>query len=195
MRENENFIQALKLFNEKANKLMNLQFVMKVKEQGSSFSLKWVYEDNGVSEYFERVGPSDEMIDAFVLTFRFFIQDNEISSLRNLGQFYQDATIDEDLKNRFFQRKSEFNSMLASQSSVKWNHKKLSKDDILKTFVYGGLAHANKQKKETFDAWKNNSALFTVVEFDFVETLIFSLKIIDCIKKTMKKHLTFCNYS
>jgi len=64
---------ALKLFNEKADKLRNSNFV-KAAVENSGVSLSWQE-----GEFFQitRTGPTEENVDAFVLTLRFFVQDND----------------------------------------------------------------------------------------------------------------------
>ena len=64
--------EALQLFVEKANKLKSLSFAESVRE----LKFKWSWT-RGESARFEIIGPNREQIDAFILTFRFFIQDNE----------------------------------------------------------------------------------------------------------------------
>jgi hypothetical protein len=60
--------KSLKLFNEKADKLMSLGFTKKIfgEKSGFTFSAK---KDGPV--VFQRYGPESESIDAFVLTYRF----------------------------------------------------------------------------------------------------------------------------
>src|SRR5215216_2324996 len=77
-------IRALELFNEKADELRNLRFVHSLQSQDSGWTLTLEEDEGGVS----RFGPEDESIRAFVLTFRFFVQDNEPTSIRNMAERY-----------------------------------------------------------------------------------------------------------
>ena len=78
-------VAALDLFNEKARKLEGLSFTRILASQKTGVTLSW---KEGDPVTIERSGPDDEAIDAFVLTLRFFIQDNESTSLRNLANLY-----------------------------------------------------------------------------------------------------------
>src|SRR6266404_5800044 len=86
---------ALNLFNEKADKLRNSNFV-KAALENSGASLSWQE-----GEQITRTGPTEENIDAFVLTLRFFVQDNERSSFRNMSKFYTDKAISEEHRSEF----------------------------------------------------------------------------------------------
>ena len=70
---------SLKLYVEKAEKLLNTRFVKHLKETGklsASISIK-----EGEEVKILRILPDQDAIDAFVLTFRFFIQDNDHENL------------------------------------------------------------------------------------------------------------------
>jgi hypothetical protein len=77
----EEIVSTLKFFNEKADKLRNSNFV-KNAVADSGINLSW---SEGQPAEVLRRGPNQENIDAFVLTLRFFLQDNERSSFRNLS--------------------------------------------------------------------------------------------------------------
>lgn len=81
------FIYALHLFNEKFSKLTHLSFIQALFTGKNSVTIRSTQQDDGTTllETF-RTGPSQESTDAFVLTIRFFIQDNEECSLRNLSR-------------------------------------------------------------------------------------------------------------
>jgi hypothetical protein len=51
---------------------------------------------------------------------------------------------------------------------------KLTRRHIFEVFLWGGLAHANRQKKETFDKWSSLGAL-PFLQIEFVTTLIYLL--------------------
>lgn len=75
--QSEDFLKALKLFNEKADKLLQsmfLKYIMEKKKFTVEFSAK-----KGEAVRIRKQLPNQHAIDEFVLTFRFFIQDNEDS--------------------------------------------------------------------------------------------------------------------
>ena len=78
---------ALTLFIEKAEKLKMSKFVVNI-ANNSGFSFTLEKNKPAVST---RRGPGDENIEAFILTFRFFIQDNEAYSTKGVirGMHFQ----------------------------------------------------------------------------------------------------------
>ena len=167
----EEDINALKLFNEKAEKLKNLSFTKTVLvEQRSSVSIS---ARVGEPVNVKRKGPDEESIDAFVLTFRFFIQNNEKSSFGNLEEIYENLPIPQEKKDLFRSARKQVNEFLDSDSIVQFkiNNKSLSRRHILDIFIYGGLSHANERKKKEYDMWMSNSVLKPLIENEFVYIL------------------------
>ena len=93
--KNSEIIKSLLLFNEKADKLERLSFIETIFKYDSGASITINKRDDGLYDLIqERRGPLEEAIDAFVLTMRFFIQDNEPISFRNLTKLYDCGLID-----------------------------------------------------------------------------------------------------
>ncbi len=83
-------VQDIRLFNEKAEKLKRCSFTSTVFNQKTGVHIS---AKKGEPVRIERNGPNEEAIDAFVLTFRFFIQNNEKISFRNLAELYNKLPI------------------------------------------------------------------------------------------------------
>jgi len=167
-KEKEDIISSLRLFNEKADKLMSLGFTKKIFEEKIGFTMS-AKQDGPVK--FQRHGPEGESIDAFVLTYRFFIQDNEKISFRNMSKIYDGREITQDKKEAFKNIRETINNFLNSNSFLTINSKTYTHREIQDIFVYGGLSHADKTKKRIFDSWKRNQLVFGMLEEDFVGTL------------------------
>jgi hypothetical protein len=133
-------LAALKLFNEKADKLKRCSFTRFVYEQDAGVYMSAKKDENIV---IERTGPSEEAIDAFALTFRFVIQDNEKSSFRNLGKIYDELPDSNLQKESFANARRDLNYYLDAFSMFNVNNVRLSNRHILEVFMYGGLSHAN----------------------------------------------------
>ena len=172
-------IAALKLFNEKADKLKRCSFTRLVfeHESGVSFSAK-INEEIKI----ERTGPDEEAIDAFALTFRFFIQDNEKSSFRNLDRIYNELPLSQLQKESFAKARRELNDYLDAFSIFTVNNERLSNRCILEVFMYGGLSHANEKKKQIFDSWMANPFLSQYLQNEFVFILANVLNVISYIQ-------------
>src|SRR5215210_6282970 len=74
-------VRPLRLFLEKAEKLWGFSYSQDIVNEPSGFTLNY---DRDTGTTTTRQGPDGELIDAYVLTLRFFIQDNEPTSIRNM---------------------------------------------------------------------------------------------------------------
>ncbi|MDD5584716.1 MAG: hypothetical protein PHV55_06650 [Candidatus Omnitrophica bacterium] len=176
-----NTISTLKLFNEKVDKLINSRFVKHIQEnKGLKVSIKSsVGEKVGISHNL----PDQDAIDAFVLTVRFFIQDNESTSLHNMAELYTEISVSQNIKDDFNYVRDKLNSELSKKSMFNLQGKNLTRREVFDTFIYGGLAHAEAEKKEDFDKWMRIEPLAAFITAEFNNVLIYFLDCIAYIKK------------
>ena len=152
----ENHIEALELFNEKAGKLLNSAFVGALASGKTGATISGRRQENGLFEISPELrGPSSEAVDAFILTFRFFVQDNETTSLRNIAKIYDEIGDDDEFLSRFNSARNSINQFLDSPNlmNITFNNSTPTNGDVMETFIYGGLAHANRKKHQLFKAW------------------------------------------
>lgn len=133
--------------------------------------------------------PDNHAIDEFVLTFRFFIQDNEKSSFRNMTKLYEELLISKNLKEEFFGVAKQLNEYLDSTPSIKLEISgvTLTRRQIMEVFVYGNLAHVNSTKKKIYDEWSKEPITFSFIEFEFSDILVTILRAIQYAKELNKK--------
>ena len=175
-KEKDEIINSLRLFNEKADKLMNLGFTKKISGEKSGFRFS-AKKDGPV--VFQRYGPESESIDAFVLTYRFFIQDNDKISFHKMSKIYDESGMTQDKINAFKNIRENINNFLNSNSITKTDTYR----EIQDIFIYGGLSHANETQKRIFDRWKRNQLIFKILENEFVWVLANILNAIQAIAR------------
>jgi len=180
MSEKEKTIKALELFNEKAEELLSSTFAEKMLGGETGVTLNWNYETGEEVTNFERKGPDKENIKAFILDYRFFIQDNEISSFRNLKALYSSDLLNAKFESRFDSARDALNTYLDTHSKFQFDYKGeiLNRRKIIDTFIYGGLSHAKKKKKKLFKEWQSIPPFFPMIENEFVYSLA---KILDVV--------------
>jgi hypothetical protein len=176
---------ALNLFNEKADKLRNSNFV-KAALENSGASLSW---QEGEPFQITRTGPTEENIDAFVLTLRFFVQDNERSSFRNMSKLYTDKAISEEHRSEFEKARSYLNDFLDSSTMFNFNGKRITKRQLMEVFVFGGLSHANKQKKSLYDQWMR-LGLAPLLQNEFIVIIFEVMNVAQFVKTLNERVLT-----
>jgi hypothetical protein len=181
-------LASLRLFNEKAVKLLNTRFVKCLEETGQlSVSIS---ANKGQGVQVTRILPDQDAIDAFVLTFRFFYQDNEKSSFRQISQTYKKLAISSKLKGNFVDWRKGLNDYLDKKIGMTIQGKNPSRRELLDIFIYGGLAHANPQKKAIYDEWKKMGFVYSILEVQFCSVLEVVLRAILSVAEINKKTMT-----
>jgi len=166
-------IKALKLFNEKAQELKDSKYFHIIRSQQTGFTIS----ANSTGEIYVLLkSPDIESTKSFVLTFRFFIQDNERCSIRNIAKIYGELNIPLDIKDKFKEARNTLHNFLSSNSLLKLNNEPIKYEQILDVFFYGGLAHANEKKKEIFDRWMPDPIVSCILinEFNLILANIFN---------------------
>jgi hypothetical protein len=165
--------EVLKLFNEKANRLQNTRYIRIVKNGRMSVGIAG---RKGAFKVTKKL-PDKDAIEAFVLTFRYFIQDNERCSFRKLAKIYSSPVVSRDVRNEFTRTRNSLNNYLGLPSAFNYHKQNVSKRKLMEVFIYGDLAHANKRKKKLFDDWMKNP-LKDVIELEFDIVLLGVLNVI-----------------
>ena len=183
MKEKEEAIQLMKVFNEKADKLLGSNFIKNMIGSGVRISGKV-----GEPVIAERTGPSEENIDAAVLTLRFFIQDNE-ASFRRLSCPYASLPLSKDLKESFLHNRKVLNDFLDQYPGIRIeiDGEIPTNREILYVFVYGGLAHATPDKKKVYDSWRVNSIMFALLQNEFTLIIYSILQVVAYTKNLNEK--------
>lgn len=187
-------LRALRLFNEKADELEESLFTKRILTERSGVEINAHQVESGMALRATRFGPDKESIKAFVLTFRFFVQDNEPSSFRNMAGFYNDPDLPFNpwTRRRFNSARDAVNADLDAHSFAQVNNQRLTNREIFEVFLWGGLAHAyaKKGRKETYDMWKAVPGFFQLMENDFVYTLARILNAIFYIRELSKEAIS-----
>ena len=92
------------------------RFVKHLKETGELSAS--VISNEGEAVKMSRILPDQDAIDAFVLTFRFFIQDNEKSSFKRLSESFEKLPISPELKKQFVEQRIGLNNYLDSKINM-----------------------------------------------------------------------------
>jgi len=160
-------LKILELFNEKVDKLEKNSFVKHIFSQKTGITISWEKEKE---LRIEKRFPEKESIDSFVLTLRYFIQNNEKISFQNIAKIYDKLPNDNQCKEFFRDAVAKLNDFLDApdnQLSIKESEKVLTKREIFETIIYGELAHANEEKREIYKRWMKNPILASIIENEF----------------------------
>lgn len=142
---------VLGVFIAKALHLTTLRYTEQLNEP---ISVTMAWKDN-VAET-SRKGPGEEEIQAFLLTFRLFCQDNEEISIRNMARRIAALSVDEALKKKFLDRRDVLNGYLdrahGPPSFKIGNGDFITNRQIFEAFTYGKYAHLTQAA--TVEGWE-----------------------------------------
>ncbi|MBB3231145.1 hypothetical protein [Halomonas stenophila] len=170
------------LFREKARKLLESTFA---KEMAKPTGLDISWTENG--QVAVHRGPDQEAIDAYLLTFRFFIQGNESISFRNMEKSFRHGINDDDLFEKFKEAKGALNEFLDGDSHFNVNGM-VSRRQLMDVFIYGDLSHANRQgKREHYKSWMNNEFMAELMRNEFKDIIGKTLIVIAHVDKLCKE--------
>jgi len=179
----EEKVYPFKLFQEKLAELKRSGFIQNWQDKKLNIS---VHVDKDTHELEETL-PSEDEIKSFILTLRFFIQDNEACSIRNLKKHYNNLDISQNLVEKFNQTREKLNEYLDSHSGFNGNTYR----DIFDAYIYGQYAHSDKREKVL--SWATDTFSKGFSRFHFISVLHDITKIliiIDGINQRALKELT-----
>ncbi|MCX7110318.1 MAG: hypothetical protein NTX45_09345 [Proteobacteria bacterium] len=175
---NEEAYPILSFFIEKSKKLENSNFVKRISNE---FRLDIAIE-TGKPIFINKIGPDEENIDAFLLTYRLFIQDNENISIKNLAKLFNSTIANIDERDRFNLLRNSLNSFLSANSHLTIYNEDITNRDLMETFIYGNLSHGNnKVKKQKFDLWMSRYDAVDILWYKFSEIIFQVFSVIKCI--------------
>src|SRR5208282_874155 len=103
----------------------------------------WDFENNRPGD--EARMPELESLEAYILNLRFFIQDNEPTSLRNLAALYSNECRDQRYLERFTEIRNAINRELNRELWFRFNDQKMTYRQLLEGMIYSRFAHASKK--------------------------------------------------
>jgi hypothetical protein len=175
------------LFNEKFEELQSSGFVKNW--VGKKINYNFDFEKDEVNQEI----PNKDEIKSFILTLRFFIQDNESCSLRNLSNQYGDAELPGEIVSEFENIKAFLNKYLDSKTGFgPKDETQYSFRYIFESYIYGHHAHSNDQKRNEIKKWQESKFIGSHTNYFFIEILFkvyFLLKKVKIVNEKALKHL------
>ena len=144
----ENAKKILELFDEKYAKLNSSRLFLFINNPDWKSSFYYTPDNND----FNSAKPDEQDIDSYVLTLRFFIQDNEPISINNLSKLYTIYSSNKEIKEKFSELRNALNCELDKSCPILFNGQKLTLRKILNGFIYSELAHSNIEKHLIFQS-------------------------------------------
>jgi len=163
-------IKKLKTFNDKANKLINSSFYKECPKISLDLTFNKIantekfYLEHGVKLV------NQEFVDAFVLTFRMFIQKNDPIALDNFVDFFNGLPVDNTYKITLGNIKSAIDKYL-NENALTFLSEPITNRELMDINIYGDLSHINAKKREKLSKWVSDELDKDVNQFRFQQIL------------------------
>jgi len=165
-------VKILERFNERVNRLESSKFVE------WTFAPRQQPQDNIAlsKDWLALRGLHKDEFDGFVLNFRFLIQNRDGFSIQCLKKFYENLPSVFDVeKDKFDGIYQNLEDYLSKRSFIQIENKNLSNQDFFEVIFYGGLAHENTDKIDSFIAF-THGIINGIVFYSFSNVLFGYLK-------------------
>jgi hypothetical protein len=174
---------TLELFLEKSHKLLSSTVRTALEEGRVRFGMR---ASVGKPVETEVEGPPAESVEAFILTLRFFVQNNESISIQRTALLIEGLRVSEELKTRVRDGRTAFNAFLDTGCPIQIDGQCPTNREVFEVFVYGTLAHANPPKKQVYDSWSRNPIVIGMMNAVFMSTLTQYLVFIGFLKANVE---------
>lgn len=162
-------IAALRLFNEKATLLNSRKFLESMRAGKGSFSMTWKH---GAGTNITPDFPHEEERDAYLLSFRLFLLSRDDISfariVRHYRRLFERGSIPRGLLDDAAAIAAQIEAYLDGLSTVVWHLEQVRRRTILEVCLYGGLAHANPEKRTRFVEWMSDPIMAVIFESEFL---------------------------
>ena len=138
---------VLQTFTEKLSRLEQSSLKRFLSSKG--WKMSWDFEANGPAE--DAQMPEIEHLEAYVLNLRFFIQDREPTSLKNMSALYRAQCNKPELLEQFEEVRDAMNDALDREMWFRFNDQPMTYRMLFFGMIYTRFAHANKTDYVTLD--------------------------------------------
>jgi ribosomal protein L30 len=183
----KNDLDVLQRFNRRVTRTEQMKFWKRFAEQVPNvisrmdkMTLKKTgptsFEMQGVI-YSSLEGFDQDEIAAFVLDYRQYTQKNDAISISSMADIYERPWIHIGARKIFEEFRAQLNRALDTPSTMIFGSYQMSVRELVDIVVYGGLAHSNAEKAETFESWEKSGimgfvwAIFFAAMRDLMRTL------------------------
>jgi hypothetical protein len=159
-------LETLRLFNRKVDRLEQSGFWKRYENEVPNVVAKFGdvrFEKTGEAR-FDIIGRvhswledfSQDEIDAFVLTYRIFTQNNDPLSIASLARVYESDWLRGNARECFEGARQELNDYLDTYTKIDFGDGPIRVRTLVDIVVYGGLAHSERRKARIFESWESS---------------------------------------
>lgn len=102
---------------------------------------------------------NQDEINAFVLDYRQYTQNNDAISIGSLARIYAQPWMHSGARKNFEEARRRYNRELDAQATLIFGDTAMRIRDLVDIVVYGGLAHSNPEKAAIFEDWESSGIM------------------------------------
>lgn len=185
-------IELLKLFNDKASKIINSKFKKESLEKKLGETISW-NEKDGMT--YTVSNHDDDFINSVLMPLRLLFQNNDEISINNISKLYENMEIGKEYKIVFKKIRGELNEFLDEQAKTLLDDKP-TRRELFETILYGEIAHVQKEKRNKLETWKSDKMIWDLAYMEFqrlIHEIIFSINLISNLNKRIMKYYGVVN--
>lgn len=166
----DEIIERLNLFIEKAEHLKTSSLIAATTiKQDSSF-------DKAVTPQLHAVRVNWDYIDAFLLTLRLFLRDNDVISINNIAGIISELEVSQGPKDTFNKQRENLNKYLDRKCQWSIQGDRPTNNEALETILYGFHGHLDLEKYRRYKRWTKGRFGIPLVYTVFISILQDFLK-------------------
>lgn len=185
-------IQTLKLFNEKAELVINSKYGKESMEK--ELGITYTYDGN-LEEGMKvsRVGHDPDYRDSVLMKIRMFRVEKDSISLKKMTSLYDSMKIDPVYKQAFHEAIDYLDYYLGEPAATLLDDKP-TRGRLFDVFLFGDISHINDDKTPIYKQWKEDEFSFTMAENEFELIIHEYINVVGVIKKLndliLKKYIS-----
>jgi hypothetical protein len=165
-------IRRLRLFNLKAARLERSKFrawyLDQDRERGHSrrlvgdvWHIQWAWPED------------EEVVDAYLLTLRMFVQEDDVISVHRLPELYYALGIPPELLDKLTFARKRWLRFLRTYSTLVSGKRRYTNEQVLDLVLYGDRAHLDLELRDRYESWYSNAGSRAILETRLAEILDF----------------------
>lgn len=154
-------IETLKTFSRKVERLLKSKFTENVLKKHLKWSWSWRINEGSTLDYPDC---DEEDRDAFILTLRLLIQNNDLISIAKVSTIILSLPISTKIIDPWKHNRTELNRYLDSPPSFTAFGEPKTHRDLIFTLIYGEWSHLDPKYRPAIERWLSNDMAWAGIQ-------------------------------
>jgi hypothetical protein len=183
-------IETLRIFVSRSERLLRSRLSQNILSNQLGYTFTWV---EGIGSHVEYPDCNEDDRDAFILSLRLFIQNNDRISIYNVSNVIESLPLSESNKQIFQEQRTELNRYLDSPPIFTAAGTPETNRELLNVLVYGEFSHLDSKLRPLFLKWVDDPIVWPHMQTQFLmicQAIILSLSTFETVVKEAIGDLT-----